>query len=130
MTIKKVTTKNGGTVTVEIIHRVQDKIAYLDGLNLKIGREVINRTTITLRNAAAEIVATDYELHGVDPRFDAKAIKDGAVARIDHLYLRQEMYNLISDLLNYVENETSKSDEQIAIEGAETKSERNYLAWY
>jgi hypothetical protein len=130
MTIKTTTTPTGKTITVEIIRRVQDKIAYLDGYNLPSGREIVDITTITLRDASGKVLTSGNNIQSVSPRFDAKSIASGAVAKIGNAYLSQTIYDLAAGLLAEVEAETPKSDEQIAIETAKANAKKEHDAWY
>jgi hypothetical protein len=130
MTNKTITTETGKTITVEIVRKVQDKIAYLDGYNLPSGREIVDITNITLRDETGKIIVTDHELSKVYPMFDAKGIAGGAVAKLGNVYLRQDMYDLVAGLLAEVDAETPKSDEQIAIETAKAAAEKTHDAWY
>jgi len=131
MTTKTIAINNGKTITVEIVHQVQDKVNYADGYNIVTGREIVDYTRITLRDATGKAIAQGQGVKAVNPRFDdPKAIAAGAVAKIGSAYLRQEMYDLVAGLVTVVEAETPKSDEQIAIEIAQAKAEKDYETWY
>jgi len=130
MTTKTITTQTGRTITVEMVRKVQDKVSYADGYNLVTGREIVERTTITLRDGDGKILATAKELSGLTPRFDAKGIAGGAVGKIGNVYLRQDTYDLVAGLLAEVEAETPKSDEQIAIETAQAQAVAAHDTWY
>lgn len=126
----KTTTTNGKTITVEMVRKVQDKVNYSDGYNVVVGREIVEYTRITLSDETGKIIATGKEIGSVSQRFDSKAIEAGAVAKLGNVYLRQEMYNTVSGLIAEVEAETPKSAEQIEIEAAKEKAEKDYETWY
>ena len=126
---KSITTSKGSTITVEMVREVGDKMAYLDGLNEKSGREVIEYTNVTLTGADGKTIVRG-KLNKLSPEYNKEMCAAGAVARINNVYLKQDMYDLIADLISQVENENPKSDEQIKIEAAQAKQEENYTAWY
>jgi hypothetical protein len=130
MTTKTITTPTGKTITVEIVRKVQDKVAYMDGYNLVSGREIVDYTNIVLRDATGKILTTGNCIHNLTQKYDSKAIAAGAVGQVGSAYLRQDMYDLVAGLLAEVEAETPKSDEQIAIETAKAKAEETYSTWY
>jgi hypothetical protein len=130
MTTKTTTTATGNTITVEIVRKVQDKVSYADGANIVTGREIVDYTTITLRDSTGKTIATGKEIYCLNQKSDAKGIAGGAVAKIGKAYLRQDNYNLAVALLAEVEAETPKSDEQIAIESARAQAAKDYDAWY
>ena len=130
MTTKTITTKTGKTITVEMVRKVQNKVAYADGANIVTGREIVEYTNITLRDETGKIIMTGCHLSDVSPKFDAKAFAAGAVGKLGNAYLRQEMYDLVAGLIAEVEAETSKTDEQIAIETAKAQAEAAHNAWY
>jgi len=130
MTTKTITTQTGKTITVEMVRKVQDKINYADGYNITTGREIVDYTNITLRDVAGKIIVTGKELNSVNPKFDVKGIAGGAIGKLDNVYLRQDMYDLVAGLIAAVAAETPKSDEQIAIEIAKAQAEATHDAWY
>jgi hypothetical protein len=131
MTTKTITTKTGRTITVEMVRKVQDKVNFADGYNIVTGREIVDYTTITLRDETGKEMATGSSLRSnLSPRVDANGIAAGAVGIIGNMYLRREMYDLVAGLLAEVEAETPKSDEQIAIETAKAQAEAAHEAWY
>jgi hypothetical protein len=130
MTTKTITTQIGKTITVEMVRKVQDKVNYADGYNIVTGREIVDYTNITLRDENGVTLGKGSHLSGINPRFDAKGIAGGAVAKLGNLYLRQEMYGLVAGLLAEVEAETPKSEEQIKIETTKAQAEKDHDAWY
>lgn len=128
MTTKTITA-NGKTITVEMVRNVQDKVSYADGYNITTGREVIEYTVITLDNGKNKIAANHLDTK-LNPKFDAKGIAGGAVAKLGNAYLLPETYQLVAALLAEVEAETPKSDEQIEIEAAQAKALEAHAAWY
>ena len=130
MTTKSITTKSGKTITVEMIRKVQDVVAYADGLNITTGREIIENTTITLRDETGKIIVTTNSLSKVNQKFDSKAIAAGAVAKLGGIYIRQDVYSAVVGLLAEVESETPKSAEQIAIETAKSNAKIAFATWY
>ncbi len=131
MTTKTITTQKGSTITVEMERKVQDKISYADGYKIVTGREIVDTTKITFRDASGKTLGSGNRLERhLSPRFDAKSIAAGAVGKVGNIYLLQETYDLVSGLLADVEAETPKSDEQIAIETAQKKAEEDYMTWY
>jgi hypothetical protein len=133
MTRKQITTSGGTTITVEMVRMVQDKVNYSDGYNIVVGREIIEFTKITLRDAAGKCHASGSRVDMVTPtgyRNCAELITKGAVARIGDSYVSQEIVDLVTAALAELETENPKSDEQIAIETAKIQSEAAYDAWY
>jgi hypothetical protein len=130
MTTKTLKTKEGKTIKVEIVRKVQDKVNYADGYSIVTGREVVDYTSITLIDMAGKVVANGNVISSLSEKIDGKMIAAGAVAKIGNVYLRKDMYDLVSGLLAEVEVETPKSDEQIQIETAAAKAKADYKAWY
>lgn len=116
MATKTVTTKSGKTIKVELVREVQDKIAYADGDNIKIGREIVEYTNITFFDQAGKVVAKGREMTMLHPKIDAKMIEKGAVARVGDAFLPQENADLIIAALAELDAENPKSDEQLAME--------------
>lgn len=124
MTIKTMTTKSGKIVEVELVRAVNDKIAYADGWNIPVGREIIERTTITLRDQSGKKLAAGNSVSPLQPkifRTDAEMQERGAVGQIGNAYIPQEIVDLINAALAELEAENPKSDEQIAIERHEAE---------
>lgn len=130
MTTKTLKAPNGKTIKIEMVRDVQDEVSYADGYNIVIGREVVEYTKITLLDETGKTLDTAYEISKLNPKFDAKGIAGGAVAKVGRVYLRKEMYDLVAGLLAEVEAETPKSDEQIAIETRKAEKKAKYDAWY
>jgi hypothetical protein len=130
MTTKSINTSNGSKITVEMVREVQDKVAYLDGYNEVIGREIVEYTRIKFEDPTGKTIASGDELRGVNPRFDAKGIAGGAIGKVGNVYLRKDMYDMVAGLMAEVEAETPKSAEQIAIETARAEAIKKHDAWY
>lgn len=128
MTTKTITTKSGKTIKVELVRNVQDKVAYADGHNIVIGREIYERTSITLYDQAGKRIAHGSEMTTLHPKLDAKMIEKGAVARVGDAYLPQENVDLIKAALAELDIENPKSDEQLAIEQAKVNAHARWEA--
>ena len=130
MTTKTITTKNNSTITVEIERTVRDKVSNADGYKIVVGREIVDRTTVTLRDANGKYIDSG-ELEIINPKlYGAKIIASGAVARIGNVYIKQAMLDMITSLIAEAEAETPKSEEQIAIENKKAQDAQAYDAWY
>ena len=117
MTTTTRTTKSGGTIKVELVRKVQDKIAFADGDNIKVGREIVESTDITLSDATGKVVAWG-KMSMVHPGIPSNAalIAKGAVARIGNAYIPQEIVDQINAAIAELDAANPKSDEQLAIE--------------
>lgn len=129
MATKTFETKSGKTVTVEFERRVQDKIANLDGQKFVTGREIVERTKITLRDGA-KIIAQGNEVGMLHPGVPTNAamIAKGAVARLGDAYLPQAVVDQINAVLAELDAENPKSDEQLQIEAAKAANVVRYEA--
>lgn len=128
MATKTVTTKSGKTIKVELVRKMQDKIAYADGDNIKIGREIVEYTNITFFDQAGKVVAKGHEMTMLHPKLDAKMIEKGAVARVGDACLPQENADLIIAALAELDAENPKSDEQLAMERAKASAHARFQA--
>jgi hypothetical protein len=129
MTTKTITTKTGKTIAVEMVRKVQDKVSYADGYNIVTGREIVEYTNITLRDAAGKYLASDKEIDTTS-NISAEMRSKGAVARIGQACITQEIVDLVASALAELEAENPKSDEQIAIETAKAQAIAENDAWY
>jgi len=130
-TITKTHESKNTKVTVKLTRTVSDKTSYADGYNIKLGREVVEYFDIALRSKThgftKEVFGsrTDYEM----PRLDSSAPK-GAVGCMGHkVWLSQEVYDIITRLMDEAEVELPKSEEQIAIESAKAEEETRWEDW-
>jgi hypothetical protein len=129
MTTKTITTKTGKTITVEMVREVQDKVNFADGYNIIVGREIVEYTNITLRDATGKTLMTGNEID-TPKSIPAEMKAKGAVACIGNAYVTQEIVDLTATALAELEAENPKSDEQIAIETAKTQAIADHDAWY
>jgi hypothetical protein len=127
MTTKTVKLNKGNTAKIEMVRKVEDKTAYLDGQRTTIGREVVDYVEITLCDENGNYIASGKELSTIIPA-DLRA--KGAVASVGQAYLMQETASIIRAALDELEAENPKSDEQIAIETKQAKAIADHDAWY
>lgn len=131
MAMKTVTTKSGKTIKVELVRKVQDKIAYADGDNINIGREIVEYTNITFFDQAGKVIAKGDKLGklylDVFPT-DKKMAAQGAVASVGNAYLPQEVVDLINAAFAELEAENPKSEEQLAMERAKAEAHARWEA--
>jgi len=129
MTTKTITTKSGKTITVEMVREVQDKVNYSDGYNIVTGREIVEYTNITLRDATGKTLMTGDEID--TPRNIPSEMKvKGAVACIGNAYVTQEIVDLVTAAFAELQAKNPKSDEQVAIESAKAQAIADHDAWY
>lgn len=127
MATKTVTTKSGKTIKVEMVRKVQDKIANLDGDRFVTGREIVEYTSITFYNESGKVLAKGSEMTMLDPRFDSMT-KKGAVARVGDAYLPRENADLVTVALAELDAENPKSEEQLAMEQAKVEAHARWEA--
>lgn len=125
MTVKTIKTQNGKTIKVEMVREVKDETVWLDG-DTDTRTIYVDETTITLSDENGKMIAQAHELGKVYPQFDSKAIAGGAVAKLGSVYLRLDMYNLISGLVTEVEAETPKTEMQIKAEAIKAENIADY----
>jgi hypothetical protein len=127
MATKTIITKSGKTITVEMVRKVQDKINYSDGYDIVVGREIVEYTNITMRDAGGKILTHGSEID--IPRSIPDGMS-GAVACIGNVYVTREIIDLVVAAIAELEAENPKSNEQIAIETAKAKAIADHDAWY
>lgn len=131
MAVKTVTTKSGKTIKVELVRKVQDKVANLDGDRFVTGREIVEYTNITFLGDNGKVIAKGKEISSLYPNVfdrDAKAMEQGAVGQIGNAYIRQDVADLINAALAELDAENPKSDEQLAIEQAKAEAHARWEA--
>ena len=118
-------TKNS-KITIKITRSVTDKTAYSDGYNTKIGREVAEYFDIALHSKEYGFTKrtsgkrNDYGMPKIDQ--DAPA---GAVGRMgNQVWLSREVYDIIIGMMDELEVEVPKTDEQNQIEAEEVERKR------
>lgn len=118
--IKSVTTKSGMTIKAEMVREVNDKTANLDGDRYVSGREIYERTYITIIGKDGKVIGRGDGIKKVDPRIPSNRdlIAKGAIARVGDRYVGQDIYDLITGIIAELDAENPKSDEQLAIEAA------------
>lgn len=130
MATKTVTTQSGKTIKVELVRNVQDKVAYADGYNLVTGREVVERTSITLLDGN-KVIAKGSEIGSLYPsisKTDRQMQEKGAVGRIGDAYLPANIIDQIKSALAELDAQNPKSAEQAEIESAKAAAEAQYDA--
>lgn len=118
MATKNITTKSGKTIKVELVREVKDKIAYADGENLVIGREIIEFQNIYFFDGT-KCIASGNEIRPLSGSNAQKMAAQGAVARIGTAAVTQEVVDLINAAFAELDTENPKSDEYLAIKRAE-----------
>ena len=126
---KTVTTKKGKQIVVELVRKVQDKTAYMDGNRSTIGREIVEYTNITLRDANGKYITSGKTIEPMYGNNKAAMIAQGAVARIGQAAVTQEIVDLINAAFAELEMKNPKTAEYIAIKNAEAKAKSDYEAW-
>jgi hypothetical protein len=129
MATKTLTTKTGSTIQINFERRVQDKVAYADGYNIVVGREIVELTEIIL-SKEGKVIASGRELSMLSPKIpsNAKYIAQGAVARVGEAFVRQEVADKIAAALAELDAENPKSEEQLAIEQAKAEAHARWEA--
>ena len=129
MTTKTVVTESGKTIKVELVRHVQDKVNFADGYNIVTGREIVEFTNIYFHDESGKVIASGKEIGPLNPKIsgqDAKAQAAGRVARVNNVYLTQDVADQITVALAELEAENPKSEEQLAIEQAQADA---YARW-
>lgn len=110
--------KSGTKVIVTMTRDVVDEIAYADGYNIPVGRQIISRTEIKLVTPDGKAKYGD-SVTICDPKYYAKEIAKGGYAMLVHdVYMSKDLYEQVVAALAEVDAEIGKSDEYIAIEQA------------
>lgn len=128
MATKTITTKSGKTIEVELVRKVQDKIANLDGDRFVTGREIVEYTNIHFFDDNGKVIASGKEITALNPKLDAKWIAQGAVGRIDKAFVPQAVADQIVAALVELDAENPKSDEQLAMEQAKAEAHARWEA--
>ena len=130
MTTKTITTKSGKTIIVELVRRVQDKVANLDGDRFVTGREIVEYTIITVFGDNGKVIAKGSEISPLHPEVkglrDAEMAAKGAVGRVGDAFVPQAVADQINAALAELDAENPKSAEQLAIEAAKAAA---YARW-
>lgn len=118
-------------ITITLTRTVSDKVAYLDGYNLKSGREIYENYNVKMTNKInGATITTDGKPGGfafftIQGKFSGK-YPAGAYARIGNAYISREAYDMAMTLIAALDAEVGKTEEQIALEAAEV--ERKQIA--
>jgi hypothetical protein len=118
---KTITRSSGVQIIVTLTRDVVDNVSYADGYNIKIGRQLIDRTEIKT------IMPDGHQDSGstvtvLNPKYDAKYIAKGAYARFAPMaFVSREAYDWIMAALAELDAEVGKSDEFLALEAAEAR---------
>jgi len=126
---KIVTTKTGNQIVVELIRKVQDRTAYMDGNRSTIGREIVEYTNITLCDKNGKCITSGRKIEPMYGNNKAAMIAQGAVARIGKAAVPQEIVDLVIAAFAELEMKNPKTVEYIAIKNAEAKAKLDYKTW-
>lgn len=129
MSKKTVTTKTGEKIEVELVRKVQDKVAYMDGANVTSGREIVEYTNITFRDQNGKYITDGKTIEPMYGNNKTAMIAQGAVARIGQAAVTQEIVYLVNAALTELEIENPKTAEYVAIKNAEAKAKSDYEIW-
>lgn len=130
MTTKTMTTKSGKKIEVELVREVQDKTSYMDGQRSIVGREIVEYTNITFRDANGKYLASGKKIEEMYGNNVAEMKAKGAVARIGEAAVGQEIVDLINAAFTELEAENPKSEEYLEIKKATAKAIADHDDWY
>jgi hypothetical protein len=127
---------SGKTIEVTIERGTYSREVRLDGMPTGTYKtEVIDATTITLRDASGKVLASESEIRplscGKGLRNYSQAVKMGCKGMIgDHVFLSAETYDAIVSALAEANAAAPKTAEQVEIEDARAAAKKAYDEWY
>jgi hypothetical protein len=128
---KEITTKNGNRIVIEMVRKIQDKIAFCDGLNEKTGREIIEYTEINIYDNNNNLIARGNKVRTNIPE---EMIESGAVGAVGEgatgTYISQQTAEIIKSALAELDTENPKSDDYIAIKESQARAEAQSRAFH
>lgn len=123
MAIKTLTTNSGKTIKVEMVREVQDKVAFADGDNIVVGREIVEYENIYFYDGK-KLLASGKSISPMIGRNAESMRKQGAVAQIGNVAISQQVADMIQAAFAELDSENPKSQEYLAIK----KSQADALA--
>lgn len=123
MAIKTLTTSSGKTIEVELVREVRDKVAFADGDNIVVGREIVEYQNIYFYDGK-KLIASGKSISPMVGKNVESMRKQGAVAQIGNAAISQQVVDMIQAAFVELDSENPKSQEYLAIK----KSQSDALA--
>lgn len=126
--VTKTTQTENAIITVTLTRTVSNKTAYADGYNIKTGREVYENYEIKIvsKKNGQKMWTTGKpgEFAFLNIITDKSKITKGGYARLGDAYISKNLYDIINGIVNELDTEVSKNDEQVALELAAETSKK------
>jgi hypothetical protein len=100
-------------ITIERTKEVQDDIAYADGYNIKVGVKTYDSTEIAVSIDGKSVARSSYAPSPITKLLTMdydKLTAQGVYAKIERVYIKQDLYDVIMAALAEIETELADAD--------------------
>jgi hypothetical protein len=116
---------------ITLTREIMDKVAFLDGDSRVTGREVYESYEIRITPKATGKTFVHSGKPGafafLELPFRQEKYPQGAYARLGNAYISQDVYDILTGMIEELNAENEKSDEQVAIENAEAAKKQKAI---